>query len=83
MRVLKSQKGLDKCLSNGKLDLDHFEFLFHLIYPTPLASAREKRWHKLPLPPHQLVCLPGDEEFVEKEAATEGFTIVLEIRLRR
>ena len=79
---MKLQKGLDKCLSNGKLDLDHFELLFHLIYPTPLASAREKRWHKLPLPPHHLVRLAGDDELVEKEAATEGVTIVLEIRLR-
>ena len=42
---------------------------------TPLASVREKSWHNLPLPPHQLVRLPGDDEFVEKEAATEGGTI--------
>ena len=67
------------------MDLNHFEFLLHLIPHTPLASAREKRWHKLPLPLHQLVRLPGDDEFVEKEAATEGGTIAagLEIRLRR
>ena len=47
------------------------------IYP-----VREKSWHNLPLPPHQLVRLSGDDEAVEKEAATEGATIVLEIRLR-
>ena len=43
---------------------------------------REKSWHNLPLPPHQLVRLAGDDEAVEKPAATEGVNIVLENRLR-
>ena len=51
---------------------------------TNLASVREKSWLKLPLPPHHLVRLPGDDEAVEKQAATEGAlkALKLEIRLR-
>ena len=69
--------------------LKHFEFKSHLIPSRklrtsrqPLARVREDRGLNLLLPPHQLVRLPGDDEFVEKEAAVEGPTIVLEIRLR-
>ena len=55
-----------------------------IIIPITFASVREQSWHNLPLPPHQLVRLAGDDETVEKQAATEGAlkALKLEIRLR-
>ena len=67
--------------------LKHFEFKSHLIPSKPishqpLARVREGRGLNLLLPPHQLGRLAGDDQSVEKQAATEGVNIVLEIRLR-
>ena len=69
--------------------LKHFEFKSHLIPSRkprtsrqPLARVREGRGLNLLLPPHQLGRLAGDDQSVEKQAATEGVNIVLEIRLR-